>query len=410
MKVQYSKVLLSGIIASTFFMVSCQKKGSARGIVPQAIQKTTPTPETKPATDQSKDTIKTTVESKTTDEKPTVATADSKTDQTKTDGAKADKKTDPATTDTKPTVPPVAPTTPAAPSKTPDVPAKTDDDSAKPKVEEKVEEKKEALSSGKVCSKEILNSAAYIYREVKKINNLSETKQLELKTSAERIQMYTDVSKECTNYKKIFTDLKAADCMANQTKVEPTRYDVYCENINKRLDFENYRNEKLVISETANQMFLKENLLWKMFLVSGKTETDSRTLPDVLESGKMACTFGSDSTSVIDLTNKVVKITGLRTGTEKDTNIDKAYYAEFALSLAKVNGKDEAKSVNLKLFCASKDQKSFSIKAVKESLGQALASPAPKTSEVKPTVSTPDVPVSTVPAPTAPVSPAPEKK
>jgi hypothetical protein len=417
MKVSYSKMILSGVIASTFFAVSCQKKGVTKGVQPQTAiaADNSPTTGVDPAASPQPDTQVI----------PEIKPKDSKEVPRKP--VEALPKLEPkGVTPPKPieiTVPEIdiditsADHTKVTP-KTSKKPAKTisgDQTEVKPeakkedkkieaeqkvaeKVETKSDDKSEEKSEIKDCSADVLalgNENAKIYTKAVQVDKDIKS------TVTEKTNAFSKFLKQCKAWKTLFAKEKNESCavstsdkMLATTKTwdksgmfigeklkeitgQDNEYSLMADKI--AADVLNLlKAEKLVVSEIAKPLFEKDNQYWKMFIVDGELQTDSRKLLDAVKAKKVACTLIANPEKYDDATKVTVSITSVDAYIPKEAKSEVQTGVDFNIEI-KTESKAKTKAENLKavgvpaiMSCSNLSMNKLDIKALKSALGMQL--------------------------------------
>jgi hypothetical protein len=376
MKVSYSKLLVQGVIATTLLMsMSCQKKGSARGVQPNTATKTAAP--TDAAKEENKNIQKEGLGNIPEPRGQTVVTSG---DATKVslaadipdadaevvaatpsdDAAKASSTTKKETEAVKATTK----TTPAA-----------------------------TVADSKVCSEAIVKSETQVKSLASKI---LEADKLSTTSEKDRIANYTAYQQLCLDWAKQFETEKIKSCEIDGKAREVNSFNHTC--IKYALSLKDLtgkentisasitkaRNErmaqlraaKLVVSDEAKEMFNKENKFWKMFLVDGELQTDSAKLTDALKANKVVCTIAVPALDkYTHAQNVILSITAATDLMATDEADPVKAGVELAIRI-KASDKDTAaekadeKSVML---CSNLDSKNMNTAALAKALGKHIA-------------------------------------
>lgn len=325
MKISYSKVILGGIIASTFFMVSCQKKGSARAVTPKVVE---------------------------------AVPADlSKANTDKTDLAKEEEKSD-KDTEVKWAA---------------DTNANSSEDKENKEQTAETTAKEEGLTNGQECSKEtILKTAASIQANIIVSSNVLTP------STEDLIQKLSAVTTSCQTLKNQFTIEKVESCTYKTSQGEDkvlknTHFDAYCNSVTSRLELENFKQVRLEVADELTPLFLEENQAWKMYLVDGKIEHDSAKIIDFAQENKAACTFWTESSESLDIKGNSFTITKQSTGTIDLSNQSKLPTVDFVLRLGAQKRDDNSSKATPRMSCVGLDPKNVDVKLIKKALGSLLA-------------------------------------
>lgn len=400
MKVSYSKLLVRGVIATTLLMsMSCQKKGSARGVQPNTTTKAaTPADAAK---DENKNVKKDSLANLPEGKDRTVVKPSAK----------------PASGDTTEVQPEIASETSSDKTTAAPVVTKKNKEEAAAPVNDKVivvpvKETKDI--DPKICSDEIVKASTQmtsLYKKIEAVDKLSTTPE------ADRIANYTAYHQLCLDWPKLFTKIESCEGEGKVTRTKNSanlscvKYALALKDLTGKdntitLAVAKIRNErmaqlrasKLVVSEEAKELFNKENTSWKMFIVDGELQTDSAKLTDAIKANKVACTIGISSLDkYTHAQNVIVNITAATDllATDETDQVQKG--VELAIRI-KATAQDataeevakaaEEKSV---ILCSNLDHKDLNIKALQKALGKHIAvaastAPAkeePKTEEKK---------------------------
>lgn len=385
MKVSYSKLLVQGVIATTLLMsMSCQKKGSARGIQPK-----TDTKVSAPA-DAEKETHNNV-------QNPSLENVPGVKDQTiLTSGDR---------TQAKPKDEAVADNTSADKTKAEEIaegqPGSESNPIVLPEVKvvghKKTSTEAEAKADSKSCSEAVVKASTQmssLYNKIVEVDKLSSTPE------ADRIANYTAYHQLCLDWPKLFTTEKIESCesegkvrTANSANLSCVKFALALKDLTGKENVisalvTKARNErmvqlraaKLVVSDEAKEMFAKENTSWKMFIVDGELQTDSAKLTDALKANKVACTIAIPALDkYTHAQNVIVSITAATElmATDEADPVKKG--VELAIRM-KVSDKEataaeaakatEEKSVML---CSNLDSKDINTKALVKALGKHIA-------------------------------------
>lgn len=392
MKVSYSKMILSGVIASTFLMVSCQKKGTASGVQPQTAEATDSntnidqkTPEEKnpqreqikplepitPAEIKLSEPITPTADTTIIIRKPVVAVeSSSDTTVVKKTEVKLETK-DETKIETK------------------DETKKTTEDSSNTKIEKELKPQTEA------CSEEFIKGDEKVQSSFKTTYAIYKNKSAAVK---EKITALSDTTKECDTWEMFVVKQKNDSCMMKNSeanlKVTNQKWDKYCnaagivlrslsgqsnkyasrsdELSNKALI--SLKAEKLIVSEDAKPLFEKENQAWKMFIVDGSVQSDSIKLTEALKLKKVVCTIAALPEKYSDATKVTLNIIGATEYKSKDgaKNIQSGINFK-AVVETQLDKEDIIKSKAI-LACSNLSLKNLNVKKLKETLGLLIAS------------------------------------
>jgi hypothetical protein len=380
MKVSYSKLLVHGVIATALLMsMSCQKKGSARGVQPTTGTKT----EAPEANNNVKDKTLENIPGARDQAVLTSGDPSKATPQADLPEADAEEVVAKTTSADHTVAAPVAQTTPVV------VQTKTD---------------------SKSCSEAIVKASTQmmsLYNKIVEVDKLSSTPE------ADRIANYTAYHQLCLDWPKHFTTEKIESCetdgkvrSAGSANLSCVKYSLALkdltgkENVISALVIK-ARNErmaqlraaKLVVSDEAKELFAKENTSWKMFIVDGELQTDSAKLTDALKANKVACTIAVPALDkYTHAQNVIVSITAATElmATDEADPVKKG--VELAIRM-KASDKDateveaakgtEEKSVML---CSNLESKDVNTKALAKALGKHIAvaaAPVDKKEETK---------------------------
>lgn len=378
MKVSYSKVLVHGVIATTLLMaMSCQKKGSPRGVQPQ-----TATQADKPETD--------------------VKAAEPKLDNIP--GAK-----DPTVVTGKDENKDSAPK-----KETPEIANKTSEDPttvAPPVVvTEKKSDTTEAVktkvdSAPKACPESIVkatNAMTALYKKISDEEKVSTTPE------ADKIADYNAYLKLCSAWPTLFTTEKIESCgrysyvegigvnLSRNAKSSETgcvKIALASTELTGKSNtlslaaakiqaekMKSLRLEKMVVSTEAKEMFNKENIGWKMFIVDGNLQTDSALLTEALKADKVACTIkGASLDKYTTGQNVILSFSAVSELVSNDEADQVKKGVEFAVrikaSATDATVEEAAKVADEKLVmnCSNLDHKNLSTSLLKKALGQLIA-------------------------------------
>ena len=371
MKVSYSKVLVHGVIATTLLMaMSCQKKGSPRGVQPQtATQADKPETNVK-AADPKLDNIPGAAD-------PTVVIG-----QEKETPVVAGKTSEDSTT--------VAP---------PVVDTEKQSDTTKPSV------KTQDNVLPKDCPESIIKATNAMTALYKKI---SDEEKVTTTPVADKITDYNAYLKLCTAWPTLFTTEKIESCgryiyveglplnLSRNAKSSETgcvkialasteltgksnELSLAASKIQAE-KMKSLRLEKMVVSTYAKEMFNKENTGWKMFLVDGNLQTDSALLTDALKADKVACTIkGASLDKYTTGQNVILSFSAASELVSKDEADQVKKGVEFAVRIKAVatdcTTEEAAHVANEKLvmYCSNLDHKNLNVSSLKKALGQHIA-------------------------------------
>lgn len=379
MKVSYSKVLVHGVIATTLLMaMSCQKKGSPRGVQPQtATQADKPETNVK-AAEPKLDNIPGAKD-------PTVVTG-------------KDENIDSAP---KKETPEIAnktsedPTTVASPV----VVTEKKSDAAEPAVKNKIN------ISPIDCPESIVKASSMMSTLYKKM--VAEEK-LSTTSETDKVKDYTAFSQLCLAWPKLFTTEKIESCggttyalgipvnLSRNAKSVDTACVKFATEL-KALTGQNneivlaaakiqaekmksLRAEKFVVSDQGKEMFNKENARWNMYIVDGELQTDTSKLTDALSAKKVACTITKSATDKFTHAQNVIVSITTASALEVTDHADKKQNGVLFGLRIKASDKDctaeEAAQVAdqiSEMFCMNLDNKNINVKDLKKALGQHIA-------------------------------------
>lgn len=407
MKVSYSKLLVQGVIATTLLMsMSCQKKGSARGVQPK-----TDTKVSAPA-DAEKETNNNV-------QNPSLKNVPGTKDQTvltSGDRSKVKPQED------------VAENTSADKTKVEPVAKKNNEEKiadgqpgseSNPIVlsEVKVVDQKKAtaeaetkVSSTKDCSEAIVKAStqmASLYNKIVEVDKLSSTPE------ADRIANYSAYHQLCLDWPKLFTTEKIESCgtdgkvrTANSANLSCVKFALALKDLtgkenvisalvtkarNERMA--QLRTAKLVVSDEAKEMFTKENTSWKMFIVDGELQTDSAKLTDALKANKVVCTIAVPALDkYTHAQNVILSITAANDlmATDESDPVQKGVELAIRMKASdkEATAAEAAKATEEKsvMLCSNLDSKDINTKALAKALGKHIAvatAPADKKEETK---------------------------
>jgi hypothetical protein len=326
MKISYSKIILGGIIASTFLMAGCQKKGSARGVTPQLAESGTTDLNDKNLNNEDK----------------------SNNDQPKKQLPQPDVK---------------------ATSKLPEVGYSEEEIEVLVSGEEQPAPKKEeGLTNGQPCSKDtILKTVASMKLQIASASGLFAQPKVDI------IQTLSTFVASCQILKNQFTIEKIESCNYKNSKGEEkvlknTHFDAYCANVATRLELEKFKQVRLEVADDLAPLFLVESQSWNRYLVDGKVEHDHRRIIDFVNEKKVACTFWTEPAESVDVKGHSFTITGQQEAKAPDFKV-----VNFMLKLNGQNKDDNASTAQIKMSCAGLDAKNVDVKLVKKALGSLLA-------------------------------------
>lgn len=395
MKVSYSKLLVQGVIATTLLMsMSCQKKGSTRGVQPTTGTKTEAPAQANPETNNNvKD--------------PSLENVPGTRDQavlTSGDPSKAKPQADAPEVDAEEVVAKTtsADNTVAAPvtkknAEEKIAEGKPGSESNPIQLPEVVVTGKKTSTEPKACSDTIVKASTQmtsLYNKIVEVDKLSSTPE------ADRIANYTAYHQLCLDWPKLFSTEKIESCEtdgksrnANSANLSCVKYALALKDLTGKENVisalvTKARNErmaqlraaKLVVSDEAKELFAKENTSWKMFIVDGELQTDSAKLTDALKANKVACTIAVPALDkYTHAQNVIVSITAATElmATDEADQVKKG--VELAIRM-KASDKDataaeaakatEEKSVML---CSNLDHKDINTKSLAKALGKHIA-------------------------------------
>jgi hypothetical protein len=407
MKVSYSKLLVHGVIATALLMsMSCQKKGSARGVQP-----TTGTKKEAPEANNN-------VKDKTLENIPG---ARDQAVLTSGDPSKAKPQADLPEADAEEVV---AKTTSADNAVAAPVTKKNSEEKiaegqpgseSNPIVlpEVKVAGKKKASTeaetktASKACSEAVVKASTQmtsLYNKIVEVDKLSSTPE------ADRIANYTAYHQLCLDWPKLFTTEKIESCesegrvrTAHSANLSCVKFSLALKDLTGKENVisslvTKARNErmaqlratKLVVSDEAKELFAKENTSWKMFIVDGELQTDSAKLTDALKANKVACTIAVPALDkYTHAQNVIVSITAATElmATDEADPVQKGVELAIRMKASdkEATAAEAAKATEEKsvMLCSNIDHKDVNTKALAKALGKhiAVAVAAPTTEE-----------------------------
>ena len=396
MKLSYSKLVVRGVIATTLLMsMSCQKKGSARGVQPQtSIQ-----------TETNSDGIK-----------------DEAKDLTKIPGTTT---VDPTEVTPMTTPAPVEPpTTIIEPKKKADVlpgvtsgdqtkvaPQVTSGDSTKaandddkyvtlPTVTVYAKVKSAAVPATiEVCSVVIKKNQTAMDILFTKIVDGDKNKDI---TAEEKEANYSAYYKLCLAWNASFVKENITMCQGKKATGEalvlhPASWNKSCykyslalkeitqkdNSYSKAVDkaradqVANLKALSFSVAKEAREMFAQENLAWKMFIVEGEIQTDGAKLIDAIKSNKVACSMTAAPLDKYTGDDEVtLSITGISAQVLKDDKDQIQSAIELAIDI-KTEAKDVASRDSNKIVvkkaimsCTGLDAKNLNVKKLENALGK----------------------------------------
>ncbi len=391
MKVSYSKLLVQGVIATALLMsMSCQKKGSARGVQPNTVTKAgAPT-----AGDENKNVQDPSLKDVPGTKDQTVVTSG---DRTKVEPQVLPQADSPEVDAEKVATTSSADKTTAAPvatKKSADADKKTEKATA-PAVETKTVEVKAAAP--KACSEVIVKNDAQLKTLEAKI---IEVDKLSSTLEKDRIANYTTYHQLCLDWAKAFETEKIESCEAdgknravNSKSVSCIKYALALKDLTGKentisANVTKARNErmaqlraaKLVVSDEAKEMFAKENTSWKMFIVDGELQTDSAKLVDALKANKVACTIAVPAQDkYTHAQNVIVNITAATEliATDEADPVQKGVELAIRMKASDKNATAEeaAKATEEKsvMLCSNLDSKNMNTAGLQKALGKHIA-------------------------------------
>ncbi len=366
MKTSYSKILLSGIVATSFFLVSCQKKGSARGLTPQTATAPESTKEVNPSDTLTKnDTTTTDTAKHATQTKPADAA-----EVTKETPAPVEAKTDEKPTDPNAAVPITVekPKEEKTTTKTGEVADKKQQAELKKEEEAKVKETKTDEVKIEECSSEIIKfGASQMEVEYKKIGIAVQKNAV---TVEQKITEFSRYENLCKSWKTLFTDAKIKSCQYNPKDnkpfvVTPERYEINCQQNQMNLALQKVFTTKFHMSEEAQAVLRPENQGWNLFLKNGELLSDKSIMDDPKEKSSVACLFFTNAKEIPSLNKAVIRITEASEVTNK-------LGVNFGLK-AFVKSDDQILApIDISMSCLNVNMKKFDVNAFKKALGQHL--------------------------------------
>jgi hypothetical protein len=373
MKLSYSKLLVRGVIATTLLMsMSCQKKGSAR-VAPQTATKADAPDKAADNTTDIKDHSLENVPGK-----DIVAPTVSSGDRTKVAPHAEDPK--------------VAVTTSADNStvKTAAEPETKKEDAKEKTADDKAHKKEDGVMS---CSTEVVKARTGISAQYSKVTEIN--KDLD-STIESKISAYTEFLTICKQWTDLFAKEKIESCLAadnvhniksiewadgcmfvgGQLKVLSGKDNEYSLALDKQKQqiLNTLKADKLVVSSEGQDMFLKDNQNWKMFVVDGQLQTDAMKLQDSVKDKKVACTISSIGEKSENAQVVEVSITSAHALAPKSTEDVIQRGVDIGLSLkieAETEG-DALKTVEATLSCSNLESRKLNINLLKAALGDKL--------------------------------------
>lgn len=380
MKVSYSKLLVQGVIATALLMsMSCQKKGSARGVQPNTVTKAgAPT-----AGDDNKNVQDPSLKNVPGTKDQTVVTSG---DRTKVEPQVLPQVDSPEVDAEK-----VATT--SSTDKTTAAPVETK--ATTPAIETKTVEVKAAAP--KACSEAIVKNDTQLKTLEAKI---IEVDKLSSTLEKDRIANYTTYHQLCLDWAKAFETEKIESCEAdgkaravNSKSVSCIKYALALKDLTGKentisANVTKARNErmaqlraaKLVVSDEAKEMFAKENTSWKMFIVDGELQTDSAKLVDALKANKIVCTIAVPvQDKYTHAQNVIVNITAATEliATDEADPVQKGVELAIRMKASdkEATAEEAAKATEEKsvMLCSNLDSKNMNTAGLKKALGKHIA-------------------------------------
>ena len=387
---QYSKMILMATVATSCFMMSCQKKGAARGVQPQTIvgqkpeagkEKEAPEKDTplsvppgtgkdisRPSTGDG-----TRVTAPSTSDTTVATTPSHETDHTE------EIQTHVSTSDTTTVAKPSTADTTTVATK-PSVPSTSDTTVVKAEVKD--------------CSQDVLNAQEKAIDAAVKTNQVIEDSKV---STADRIKAGETVLAQCKAIEELFAKEKITACIETKenAKREMTlakfeqpcnEYGMILKQLSKKeneystrfakanIEKQNaLKKENLLVSEEAKELFNKKNEGWKMYIAAGKIQTSNEDLLKLYTENKVACSvrvageieFSADT----KMNLQINEIHDLKAENDKDpikNGID--MFATLSLS-SKSDAKVKAKTNLVTISCTHLKALRFNPEGLKAALG-----------------------------------------
>lgn len=392
MKVSYSKMILSGVIATTFFMVSCQKKGTATGVKPTAA-KVDPS---KPAAEENKEVPTEGREPFTPISSLNPAGTKSADSTIKANipnlsgrgaGAKA------ASSDT--SVVASSDTSMASSSDTTSAKVEKKTEAKKEEVKPAAQETKVDTTEDKYCSAEIVNALKVVSDKYKIVAIQANNKAVEAK---EKIAALNADIKACEAFEAVIVKSKIETCLVKTSKqdleVTANYWDKNCDYAGvkakelsgqdnkyaQRVEkaakeiLKTLQAEKLVVSEEAKPLFEKENQNWGMYIIDGTVQHDSSTLNDSIAKNKVACTITATPEKYSDSVMVTLQVSSIAPYAAKNkSDTIKSGVDISVLVKTEITEEKSADSTKAVLSCTNLSATKLDIKKLKAALGSHIA-------------------------------------
>lgn len=358
MKLAYSKIILHGVIASTFLMVSCQKKGAVRVGVKagQAVEK--PTNDNLDHQVDDLDVLNNPPQVEEGLEKPEVKTEEAEKKKTE-----AEQLADDVTTEKK-------------------------------DQEEKNQEQKGAVLPETVVTGPAIKECSQTVLQAKDSLNASIAKFSELYSKnadqTAMIKSSEEILKLCKSWDTTFTkEQENVVCKIGQdTLVKKRLFDTNCFYVGnymkkatgkdneyslahaklQQASMNELTQKTLTLSKEAKTMLLQENLSWKAYIVEEQIQTDARKLLDDVKAKKVACTFNAKAAQYGEADLVKMKIKKMQNISDKNKTADIQTGVDLSVEIISGEGAN-AKATQETMTCANLNANYFNILDLRRALG-----------------------------------------